>query len=410
MLKRIGLTMVYLLSIVLTLTACGILSTPNPMPLTWERIPHKESLFGGPNIQIMNAVTAGGPGLVAVGIDWSGGNAVAAVWTSVDGIEWQRLAHDESVFGGNGNQWMEAVTVGGPGLVAVGGDWEDGEGVAAVWTSADGTSWQRVPHTESAFGCSYEKGEKVGPFTAENVSATMKAIVQGGPGLVAVGTDQVQRIVGTAAVWTSPDGVNWNRVEHHGDVFHDKDVVEMLAVTAGGPGLVAVGSSGEFGAAAWTSVDGLTWQRIPHDDDIFGERWPIMQGVTAGGPGLVAVGHDLSIGEGVAAVWTSADGIAWQRIAHKKVFAGSDTVGMRAVAAGGPGLVAVGFDASREAAAVWTSVDGIEWQRTPDANGFANTYGMLDVTAGGPGFVAVGSTRQQEDQDAVVWAASIDAP
>ena len=53
-------------------------------------------------------------GLVAVG-----GGEDARVWTSVDGITWPRVAHDESIFGGADDQWMQSVTVGGAGLIAV---------------------------------------------------------------------------------------------------------------------------------------------------------------------------------------------------------------------------------------------------------------------------------------------------
>ena len=46
----------------------------------------------------------------------------AAVWTSEDGMTWDRVPHDEDVFGGPGAQEMDTITVGGPGLVAVGSD------------------------------------------------------------------------------------------------------------------------------------------------------------------------------------------------------------------------------------------------------------------------------------------------
>ena len=103
----------------------------------WTRVAHDEAVFGGDGQQAMSSVTAGGPGLVAVGRDedrWA-----AAVWTSSDGLLWERVAHDETVFGGAGRQVMTSVTAGGPGLVAVGvdGDLQQGvgRGAAAVWTS-----------------------------------------------------------------------------------------------------------------------------------------------------------------------------------------------------------------------------------------------------------------------------------
>ncbi|HDH25667.1 MAG TPA: hypothetical protein ENH00_05665, partial [Actinobacteria bacterium] len=78
-----------------------------------------------------------GPGLVAVGYDFSGGDYDAAVWTSPDGDAWTRVPHDESVFGGASGQLISGVVVGGPGLVAVGYDFSGGDYDAAVWTSPD---------------------------------------------------------------------------------------------------------------------------------------------------------------------------------------------------------------------------------------------------------------------------------
>jgi len=81
-------------------------------------------------------VTAGEPGLVAVGSDGSFVDADAAVWASFDGITWSRVAEDEAALGGAGDQLMESVTAGGPGLVAVGSDGPFGDLDAAVWVAA----------------------------------------------------------------------------------------------------------------------------------------------------------------------------------------------------------------------------------------------------------------------------------
>jgi hypothetical protein len=153
---------------------------------------------------------------------------------------------------------MNSVTVGGPGLVAVGGSDPDefdpdevpwGYGtVAAVWTSPDGFRWSRVPHSDAVFG----------PVVAFGVagSAVMTSVTAGGPGLVAVGEAN-----SFAAVWTSPDGITWS------PVFRSERVVQlgnewamvhtrMSSVTAGGPGLVAVGSSGNLFARDFEAKGG----------------------------------------------------------------------------------------------------------------------------------------------------------
>ncbi len=69
-----------------TATTTAAVSSP-----TWSRVPHDKAVFGGEGYQVMNSVTVGGPGLVAVGWDGPYFDAVAAVWTSPDGITWSRV-------------------------------------------------------------------------------------------------------------------------------------------------------------------------------------------------------------------------------------------------------------------------------------------------------------------------------
>ncbi len=276
----------------------------SPDGITWSRVLHDETVLGGEGRQEMESVTAGGPGLVAVGRDEASvGDLVAAVWTSADGITWTRVHDDEGVLGGEGLQLMVSVTAGGPGLVAVGFDGLSGRLDAAVWTSADGITWSRVPDDEEVLG---GDGRQV-----------MVSVTAGGPGLVAIGTDSFQ-----GAVWISPDGITWTRVL-------DDEVIlgsRMSSVTADGSGLVAVGwavsrrdvaplepDSGFLGleldedAAVWTSPDGITWSRVPHDEAVFGgEGRQPMNSVTVGGPGLVAVGFDKLGLDFAAAVWVVA--------------------------------------------------------------------------------------------------------
>jgi hypothetical protein len=325
--------------------------------INWSPVPHDEAVFGVPGDQEMSSVTAGGPGLVAVGQDWSRAYGYsAAVWTSIDGFAWSRVPHDETVFGGGAEQSMFSVTVGGPGLVAVGWDGThsedriEDEGDAAVWTSVDGFTWSRVPHDETVFGGSDDQH--------------MWSVTAGGPGLVAVGTDGSD-----AAVWTSVDGFTWSRVPHDETVFGGGAEQSMFSVTVGGPGLVAVGWDGsdeDFDAAVWTSVDGITWFRVPHDETVFGgDSTQTMEAVTVGGPGLVAVGRDGPGSDSSppapsshAAVWTSIDGITWSRVPHDEaVFGGGAGYSMGSVTVGGPGLVAIGQN-DRGHVMVWFAVAG----------------------------------------------------
>ncbi len=100
---------------------------------------------------------------------------------------------------------MEAVAPGGPGLVAVGDGCSHSltRCEAAVWTSADGQSWARVP-SSPVFD--------VGPYVPTRRGEMTDVAV--GPGsIVGVGRS-ITAGTRSAAVWTSPDGLTWSRVAH----------------------------------------------------------------------------------------------------------------------------------------------------------------------------------------------------
>ena len=348
---------------VTTATTTTTTTTVPQLGLTWSRVTHDPAVFGDSSYsQGMKGVVAGGPGLVAVGSDESSGDygypdRDAAVWTSVDGLTWTRVPHDEAVFGGscpqnsygtNCSQGMYAVVAGGPGLVAVGYESSDVgmEENAAVWTSVDGLTWRRVPHDEAVFGGS----------DAQWVSGVAAA----GPGVVAVGYDASDR---GAAVWTSTDGLAWTQVPYDESVFGS---LQLGAVAAAGPGLVAVGSDSSGGdpdAAVITSVDGLTWNRVPHDESIFGgPGWQEMYGVAATGLGVVAVGHDRSGDDWDAVAWTSADGLTWARARGDGGFGGWYDQGMYGVGAGGPGVVVVGY---ADGQGIYAETNAAVWLGSP---------------------------------------------
>jgi hypothetical protein len=291
--------------------------------ITWSRV-HDEAVFDGVE---MNSVTTGGPGLVAVGLTGGHGRRDAAVWTSVDGTSWTKVLHDEEIFGGASDQEMLDVIAGGPGLVAVGVDLPGGSDlqVAAVWTSVDGMVWSRTPHDEAVFGETANEPGLCGGYRW-CAGRVMTSVTAGGPGVVAVGHEssvldtETAHLELSAAVWTSADGITWSKVPRDEGVFGGLGSQQMTSVTVGGPGLVAVGHDESFNgqktdAAVWTSVDGITWTRVPHDSAVFGGSE--MSSVTATDAGLIAVGK--ASGESIAMVWTSVDGISWSRIADDVV-------------------------------------------------------------------------------------------
>ncbi len=296
--------------------------------------------------------------------------------------------------------WVNAITPGGPGLVAAG--FADDQ--AAVWTSSDGRTWSRVP--------------------SELGGGQIRDVTAGGPGFVAVGAeysspsvDAPERLAGLT--WTSTDGLTWSRAPDD-PVFRDAWVV---AVTAGGPGLVAVGTTREDGPQAWYSSDGMTWERAsmpPVPPDVARETNVFMPGKVAGREHVVAWMRDVAlVGDRLVAVgmvgircwdrprdsdcyfeqmvmWTSTDGTAWTEVAlGPDVFPRPSTVSSMAV--GPNGVVAVGVYRDEEPGA-WISADGLDWRRVPSGQdafvsnwfGFGPGGGLNSVAAGSGGYVAVG--------------------
>jgi hypothetical protein len=283
-------------------------------------------------------------------------------------MTWQRVA-DGSVFE---RAWMRSVAVGGPGLVAVGSTEQGG---AAVWTSEDGTVWQRL---EAA---SFERGDGEHERYMSDVAA-------GPAGLVAIGgSDPSGRVPKSAMVWHSVDGFDWTEIDD--EVF---DLAVVNAVTAGGPGFVAVGAAGSGDPAVWVSSDGLAWEQIGDTSLVVAPEYDFsyLEDVVAGGPGLVAVGCEVPAGGDNPAsdagweawkhrqpgIWVSTDGYAWERLPDDAVVdpqldllilnAGDGTIPdwiptcISTVVAGTEGLVALGDWGDR----TWTSTDGYTWTIT----------------------------------------------
>ena len=87
-----------------------------------------------------------------------------------------------------------------------------------------------------------------------------------------------------------------------------------------GKEFVAVGLDGS-GAAVWTSADGAAWDKAPAGPGFAGAR---LTSVSPGAVGLVAVGYD---GSGAHA-WTSPDGKTWVGATGAADLAGSQALGV----------------------------------------------------------------------------------
>jgi len=309
-----------------------------------------------------------------------------AVWVSDDGLKWTSVSDpDIAVPVGK----IRDLVVGGPGLVAV-GEAFTGESWAprpAIWASADGRHWARIPHDLDVFGAA--EGGSIGSVTT------------GPDGLIALGGEFYGQGI---TVWRSIDGLEWTRLPPN-----DLGAVDDLTVLNGT--YVAVGAEHEGNAsvaAAWLSSDGLDWSRATVRMDYGTGTFQEMRGVNVWNGSLLAVGFDADFGWGIPAVWMSEDGSEWVRVRDdglRSSVPDPTHSQMWAVSTGEDALIAVGWysDDDSDSAAVWRSSDGLSWRRD-EADVFSGRYAQnLFATAPFLGGIAVVGSDSSEGPFAAAW-------
>jgi len=353
-----------------------------------------------------------GSQLVAVGFDIGDDNARpnGAIFASDDGVAWTRLAEEDPALNLGAVQ-IAAVTDGGPGLVAVGRGCEDEtQGCtpyATAWTSTDGTSWFRTAHDPVAFG------DLVTETTSMN-----DVLADDGGTLVAVGLFQdwlvddagVEQSVTTfPAVWLSSDGVSWERTligegfEQTVDAFlNGLPTTPMQAVARSPDGsFVAVGAmldkNDKSTAAVWTSTDGSAWDRVDPTSPAFGPGTDMVD-ITWGENGFMAVG---TFGNSEAGIWQSPDGTTWTRVDTATQPFDSITY-LTSVAALNTGYVTAGPHIIEAGSlTLWTSPNGENWTRVHVIQ-MEDSYASKIVVVDG-GIALAGGFRPTDGFQAAVW-------
>jgi hypothetical protein len=177
--------------------------------------------------------------------------------------------------------------------------------IATLVTTTDGVNWAEL---EGSSGSLFDNGG-------------VAEVIEGGDGLLAVGSVPGGEFVPTAAIFTSPDGLRWRRVTPRGDSnFDDKTINDVSSI---GDRFVAVG--GDFFQTglmtAWSSPDGLEWTPFPSPPETTDPSVAYMEGrvVTGYGGRVWVSGLDFDARRpepaGIAALWRSIDGDAWERLA-----------------------------------------------------------------------------------------------
>ena len=181
---------------------------------TWRRVgaDTMESTVG------LFDITQLGSRLIALGFDpGTDRRQDGVIFASDDRITWAHLAEGDPALT-SGTALMYGITAGGPGLVSVGMSCEDDElpciagPYPTVWTSADGTAWTRTQLEQSAAS-----------------SGVMLDVEVTEHGIVATGSIDEPAPGGSTAsspvAWLSPDGITWSRVWQGATVLDVEDPI-----------------------------------------------------------------------------------------------------------------------------------------------------------------------------------------
>jgi hypothetical protein len=260
-------------------------------------------------------------------------------------------------------------------------------------------------------------------------------VAESGDGFILVGATRKPL---ASKVWTSADGLSWERAKD--DTF---DGAAMVRVEAFDGGIVALGQKGRR-LVAWHSTDGSSWKRTTIDKAGDGLSL-VPYGLTAGPDGLLAVvsvigqdiggqrfyyspdGREWSVVDPPSAdtggIFTALEGTADEFLAvARPAFSESTNLYWRApgdlswesfegpadglihdLATGSDGsFVAVGGiqETDTYRPAIWHATELGEWDLVYTAPSAKETEDRLDVVArGGPGFVAAGTISACPQQE-----------
>jgi hypothetical protein len=235
-----------------------------------ERLPWADAFGGRPDILTLVATESG---YIAGGT--SAGSA--ALWSSPDGMAWTRVEDPAAGLGHGGISDLQRTA---DGLVAVG--WQDTNGTSdgAIWTSATGADWRRLPvgllegKLETRLdrivvwaggwfilGLEGTHEERIACEGAARVASAAAPVLPPAP------TPDQSCGWGVEVHWLSPDGHGWQRDvpigAQRGAIIPDGALIEFRLIAAGGPGLVVLGEGSEVGSAGiFVSADGIQWQAV----------------------------------------------------------------------------------------------------------------------------------------------------
>jgi hypothetical protein len=397
----------------------AIWTSPNGLAWTLASTKGITPMLNGDAMWVLNSTS---DGFLAAGVAASGNHATQAlIWTSRDGVTWQRKTAAQLGLAGPGEtvQSISYITSHGTATVISGQVTRDGATYAGVWLSTDGGStWTRVtvPADHGAGTAITGLGSDASGLLAVRPGRSASGVPDGVAYFSPNGTAwQYAGTIGASAGW-NPGLVKGS---DFGFVVAGASVTgQLVAFTSTGTGGAwqqtgslgnadtewvvgaTVASAGTIVAVGYTSPSKVGQQPVFLMASATGSVRPVsLAGITGGAipelsvNGLAVAGdQQIAVGstEGYPAVWRKAPGGSWTLATSlSQVSANPGLEALTGVTHGLSGWLAVGAPGP----VVMTSADGTTWQSVTGPGSItADLAGVGAVaTAAGPhGYVIVG--------------------
>ncbi len=331
--------------------------------------------------QVLNAVTAVGSTIVAVGSDTTSPVPRPLFLVSTDDGGTWRLGDVSGPAGFVPAGAAGRIAAGGGAWLAAGTDAPGAAGPAArgLWTSSDGLSWVAVdPARLSAF----------------KDTDRITDLARTAHGFVAVGVAMLAGGNRGPVAWVSPDGRSWSRVDT-GDIGTPDKVRGIMAVVARGDAVVALAEPGKGDSTSviLRSPDGgRHWLRSAA---ALAAVRPEPGALAVAGEGFLLVPTRQQTSSGKVTVYCSPEGAEWRHCGAIDGLAATGT-GVRAVASSPAGVVAVA-DSGRGEYVAYVSRDGRSWAKGAELGTISGTLRGVALT--GKGLLVAGGDERSGDVD-----------
>jgi hypothetical protein len=249
-----------------------------------------------------------------------------------------------------------------------------------------GQSGARIPRAR--FYVSADNGQtwQLGTVQGDPAPGQAAALVAGGSrGWVAVGP---------TAVWTSQNAHDWTSHPQLPQLAGDK----ITTLTATGSGFLAAGTNVPGGNAAkaspvvWLSANGTTWQRLGVTQLSLAAGNGRVLGITgaAANGGAIVMSGTVAGAATASGVWQSANGgTTWTAVTVPAGGGASATIAGLAPLRGGFVAVRSAPEGGTTGAAVYTSANGTAWQQSATLRTADGSPLTLGPVSGGPGGAVV---------------------